>query len=152
MDFETIEDAILTELRTPTLPGAPDMSYIATCERYAGQQFGEADLQVLAVSFPAVFVIMSDMPAEKQDNINYVFRPSFRILAAAENLRGRDEAKQDAYKIVKDVMAVLTNRKFGLDIEDLTLTRVVLVYIDNVCRAVYGIEFQTSFEKSYIGG
>jgi len=151
MDFEDVENKILEELQTPTLQGAPDMTYIATCEHYAGQGFSEEDLQRMAVSFPAVFAILGDMPAEKQDELNYNFQPQFRILAAAENARSRDDAKKDAYKIVKDILQVLTNRTLGLEIEKLTLTRVSLVYIDD-SRAVYGVEFQTNFDCQYAGG
>ena len=143
LHFDTIEDAIIDAIRN-----ASDMSYLATCEHYAGQGFAEEDLRELSVNFPAVFVILAEMPVEKIDEINYNLQPLFRVLAAAENHMGRDDAKKAAYAIVKDVLAVITNNTFGLAIESLTLRSVQLVYIDNY-RAVYGLEFQTDFDATY---
>jgi hypothetical protein len=75
----------------------------------------------------------------------------FSVLVAAKDLRGSEEARkksQGAYDLVKDVLAALTNKNFGLDIERLRPVRVSLVYIGRGV-AVYGMDFQTSFDATY---
>jgi phage gp37-like protein len=142
MDFEQIEDAIINGLKS-------GVSYLRTVETYAGQL--EGDIGKLTIRFPAALVAYGGSGFKRVDGPNHQESVDFSVLVAAKDLRGSEEAKkksQGAYDLVKDVLAALTNRSFGLDIERLRPVRVSLVYIGRGV-AVYGMDFQTSFDATY---
>jgi phage gp37-like protein len=142
MDFEQIEDAIINELKT-------NIAYLKTVETYAGQL--EGSLERLPVGFPAVFVVYSGSGYSAVDGMYHEEKVEFSVLVAARDLKGGEAARKDAhgaYGIVKDVLAVLTNKTFGLDMERLRPVRTQLVFANRTV-AVYGIDFRTGFDKAY---
>ena len=143
MDFEQIEDAILAALKA-------QMSYVRTCETYAGQL--EAEIDKLVINFPAVFVSYTGSDLDCIDNAsNFNEAVGFSILVAAKNLKGKTAARKDAYgcyQMIREVLTVLTNKNLGLNIEKLKPTKVSLLYISTT-MAIYGIDFQTNFDDTY---
>src|SRR4030067_3517742 len=138
MTFEDIEDKIITELKT-------QLTYVKTIETYAGQL--EQEIEKLPIIFPALFVAYAGSNYEWVDGPNHNETCEFSILAAAKNLRGQASARKDdygCYQMITDVLAKLTNNKFGLEIEKLKPLRVTLVFISKSV-AIYGIDFQTNF-------
>ncbi len=142
MDFEQIEDAIINEVRTR-------VPYLRTVETYAGQL--EDDISKLPVRFPAVFIAYGGSDFSWLDGPSYQEKATFSALLCAKSLRGQEAARkepQGAYSLIRDVLAALTNRDFGLGIERLSPTRASLVFVSGTL-AVYGIDFQTSFDSTY---
>lgn len=144
MDFEQIENAIVDELKA-------NIPYARTIETYAGQL--ETDIELLPIQFPACYVMYGGSQLQWVDGqANYNETDTFTILAAAKNLKGNEAMRKDAaigcYRLVKDVLAQITNKKFGLDIEKMRPTEVRLMHVSKI-TAIYGIEFQTNFDKIY---
>jgi phage gp37-like protein len=141
-EFEQIEDKIIEEL-------AAEVTYLRTVETYAGQLEGE--IARMAVKFPAAFLVYGGTDLEEVDGPNHREVVRFSVLVAAKNLRSNEDLRKDtegAYDLVTDVLAALTNNTFGLDIERLRPVKVSLVHIGKGI-AVYGLDFQTSFDNTY---
>jgi phage gp37-like protein len=142
MNFETIEDKIIEKLKA----GLP---HLKTCETYAGQMEGE--IERMPVRFPAVYVVYGGSTFEEIDGPNHREIVGFSIMACAKDLRGNEAIRKEeggAYGLVNDVLEKLTNENFGLDIEKLRPVKVSLVFISKI-MAVYGIDFQTGFDKEF---
>ena len=141
MTFKDIEDKIITELNT--------LSYVKTVETYAGQL--EEEIEKALIQFPAMFVVYAGSEYAWVDGPNHNEICEFSILVAAKNLRGQESARKDdygCYQMIYDVLAKLTNRTFGLEIEKLSPLRVTLVFISKTV-AIYGIDFQTNFDTTF---
>jgi phage gp37-like protein len=145
MNFETIETAILDRLKV-------DLPYVQTVETYAGQL--EEEIEKLPLRFPAVFVVYKGSGFEWVDGATYNEGAEFTILAAAKNLKSPALARKDqaagAYRLGTDILAALTNQNLDLNIELLRPVRCDLVYISKTV-AIYGLDFQTSFDNAYPG-
>lgn len=146
MDFEQIENKIITELKTK-------ITYARTVETYAGQL--EAKIDELPIQYPALYVVYAGSQCDWIDNeANYNEIATFNILAATKNLKGQEAARKDettgVYKLIKDVMKYITNKNFGLDIERMRLTEVQFVFTSQMIT-VYGIGFQTNFDNIFQG-
>ncbi|GAB62649.1 MAG: DUF1834 family protein [Candidatus Jettenia sp.] len=144
MDFEQIEDKIITELKTR-------ITYARTVETYAGQL--EAKIEELPIQYPALYVTYAGSQFDWIDNeANYNEVAVFNILAANKNLKGQEAVRKDGaggvYKLIKDVTKYITNQNFGLDIERMQLTEVQFVFTSQTIT-VYGIGFQTNFDTVY---
>jgi phage gp37-like protein len=143
MDFETIENSLLTRL------GA-ELTYLKTLETYAGQL--EDEIEKLPLLFPAVFVVYKGSGFEWVDGALYNETVEFTVLAAAKNLKSPEAARKDpstgAYKLVKDVLAALTNQNLALDIEHLRPIRTDLIHTSKTV-VIYGLDFQTSFDAAF---
>jgi|Deesub1362A_J573_1020465.scaffolds.fasta_scaffold00740_18 phage gp37-like protein len=147
MNFEYIEDSIIDALKTA-------MPYLRTVETYAGQL--EDEIERLPVRFPAAYVVYGGSSFNWIDGPNHQETVEFSVLVAAKNLRGNRAVRKGgsapddrgAYDLINDVLAALTNKTFGLEIERLKPLRVSLVFISRVI-AVYGIDFQTSFDRTH---
>lgn len=144
MDFEQIENKIVEQLKA-------NIPYARTIETYAGQL--EADIELLPIQFPACYVMYGGSQLAWVDGqANYNEVDIFTVLACAKNLRGNEAVRKDTsvgcYKLIKDVLAQIANKNFGLDIEKMRPTEIRLVYISKII-AIYGIEFQTNFDKTY---
>jgi len=147
MDFEQIEDKIITELKA-------QIAYLRTVETYAGQI--ESELASMTGRFPACYVVYGGSSFDWVDGPNHQETVEFSVLVCAKNLRGNEElrkggpvaAEYGAYDLVKAVLASLTNKDFGLDMEFLTPQKASLVFISRTV-AVYGIDFKTAFDKTY---
>lgn len=140
MDFEQIEDKIVTEIKN-TL-------FIKTVETYAGQL--EGDIEKMPIIFPAVFVAYGGSKLDWIDNQNFNESCTFTIFAASKNLKGSKEARkvEGCYKMIKDILTTLTNKNLGLDIERLTPVQVSFIFVSKSI-AVYSIDFQTNFDNTY---
>ena len=144
MDFEQIENKIVDQLKA-------SLTYVRTIETYAGQL--ETDIESLPIRFPAIYVMYSGSQLEWVDGqANYNEVDVFTVLAAAKNLKGNEAVRKDTeigcYKMIKDVLAQIANKNFSLDIEKMRPTEIRLIYISSFV-AIYGIEFQTNFDKVY---
>lgn len=143
MDFEQIEDALIARTKD-------QLTYVRTCETYAGQLDG--DIDSLVINYPAVFVSYGGSNLDWIDAINVNETPEFNILVCAKNMRGQADARKDtvtgAYKMIRDILAALTNQKLELDIEKLQPKQITLVYVSKTV-VIYGIKFQTNFDKTY---
>lgn len=147
MDFETIEDKIIETLKQ----GIPELK---TIETYAGQL--EAEIEKLPVRFPACYVVYGGSGFDFIDGPNHQETTEFSIIVCARNLRGSEAARKGGatpgeygvYDLIKGVLDTLTNKKFGLDMERLKPLRTSLILMTKTI-AVYGIDFQTSFDKTY---
>lgn len=141
MDFEQIEDKIITEIKN-TLSG------VKTVETYAGQLDGE--IEKMPIIYPAVFVAYGGSKLDWIDNQNFNETCTFTIFAAAKNLKGNEAARKSegCYKMIKDILTTLTNKNLGLDIEKLVPQQVSFIFVSKVI-AVYGIDFQTNFDNTY---
>jgi phage gp37-like protein len=143
MDFETIEDKIIS-----TLKG--EVNHLRTVETYAGQPEGE--IEKMPVRFPAAFVIYGGSSFEWADGRNHKEAVTFRVLVAARSLRSDAASRKGsdipgdvgAYEMVKNVLTALTNKDFGLDIEMMRPLSTSLVLVRGGV-AVYRVDFQTSF-------
>ena len=141
MTFEIIEDKIIEKLK--------ELPALKTCETYAGQMEGE--IERLPVRFPAVFVVYGGSSFEWVDGPNHREIVDFSVMACAKDLRGNEAMRKEeggAYGLVNDVLEKLTNEDFGLDIERLRPVKVSLVFISKI-MAVYGIDFQTGFDREF---
>ncbi|MBI4822664.1 MAG: DUF1834 family protein [Nitrospirae bacterium] len=141
MDFEQIEDKLIETLKS--------IPYLKTVETYAGQL--EAEIESLPIRFPACYVVYGGSNFDWLDGPNHQETVDFTVLVAGKNLRGSSSLRKDsggAYDLINDVTATLTNKNFDLDIERLKPMKVALVFISKTV-AVYGIDFQTSFDGTY---
>ncbi len=143
MDFESIEDSIITELKT-------QITYLKTVETYAGQL--EQDIESMPVRFPAAYVAYDGSNFFPGDVGGPGPRETctFSVFVCAKNLKGQEEARKEtggAYDMVKDVLAALVNKNFGLDIEPVRPMRVSLLFAGRE-TATYSLAFITGFEHA----
>lgn len=142
MDFEQIEDAIISRIKE-------QLGYVRTCETWAGQLLGEIDK--LTVTFPAAFVSYGGSKFSWVDSVTFNEAAEFQILLAAKDLRGQEAARKDdrgCYQMVADIMTALANQNLGLDIERLKPVSVDMIGVTKTL-AVYGVKFQTGFDNTY---
>ncbi len=142
MDFEQIEDAIINEIKD-------NIDYVRTVETYAGQL--EARIEELPILYPAIFTTYSGSQYEWVDGNNYNEKDVFTVIVASKNLMGHKvmlKGSSGCYKMIKDVLSKITGNNFGLDIERMKPRETRLLYISQTI-ALYGIEFQTNFDKAY---
>jgi len=142
MDFETIEDAIIEELKS-------QVAYLKTVETYAGQL--EADVETLPLRFPAAYVAYggSNFSAGAV-GAGHREAAAFSVFVCARSLRGQERARKEAggaYDAVKDVVSALADRTFGLEIEPLRPVRASLLFAGRE-TAAYALEFMTGFERA----
>jgi len=140
--FETIEDKIIAELNSY-------IPYVETVDSYAGQL--DQDLKSMPMKLPAIFVSYGGSTFEWIDGPNHRETVDFSILVAAKNARGEKSARKAAYgcyQMINDVLVVLTNMDFGLDIEKLVPKRTSLIFAGRTI-VVYGIDFQASFDTTF---
>ena len=148
MTFADIENGIISTLKA-------QLTYLKACETYAGQLGKE--IAELPKGFPAAYVAYQGSQFQWVDGENWQELPTFRVLVAARSLRitsginkdVRENAGTGAYRIVTDVLNTLTNQTFGLDIYKLRPVKTELAVITKT-TAVYGIEFMTMFDTSYL--
>jgi phage gp37-like protein len=143
MDFETIEDAVIAELKA-------QVAYLKTVETYAGQL--EREMDGRPVRFPAAYVSYGGSQFAHGDagRANHLEVVGFSVYVCARDLGGQDKARkeaQGAYDMVKDVLSALSNKDLGLDIEPLTPVRASLLFAGRE-TAVYTVEFSTEFERA----
>jgi phage gp37-like protein len=142
MDFEQIEDALLTELT--------DLTYLETLETYGGQL--EGNIESLPINYPAVFAVFDGAPLNWVDGPNFSEEDTFTILCCASDVRGNHALRKDivtgCYRMIKDVLKTLSGKNLGLDIYPLQPLRVYPVLITKTL-AIYGVKFKTNFDSTY---
>ena len=141
MDFKTIEDKIIVELKNA-------IPYVNTVETYAGQL--EDEIKKIPILFPALFVAYQGSKYEWIENENYNASIGFIIFCAAKNLRGSDRIKgeQGCYQMIEDVLSALTNKTLNLEIERIKPLSISFEYVSKGI-AIYSVEVQTNFDKTY---
>ena len=143
MDFDDIETQIIKTLKD-------DLDCFKRVETYEGN-FDRENLKRMAVNFPAAFVLLSSINIDSVDGPNHKLDCGFTVLVAAKDLRGKEQTKTGAhgcYQLIKDVLEKLTNQKFGLEMEPLKPGKVSLFFTDQYA-VIYGIEFNTNFDKTF---
>jgi hypothetical protein len=142
MDFEQIEDALLTELT--------DLTYLETLETYGGQLEGK--IEELPINYPAMFAVFDGADLAWVDGANYSESDTFTILCCANDVRGNAALRKDAtagcYRMIKGVLATLSGNNLGLDIYPLQPLRIYPVLIAGTV-AIYGVKFRTQFDTAY---
>jgi phage gp37-like protein len=141
MDFETIEDSIIAELKA-------QIPYLRSVETYAGQL--EDEIEALPLRFPAAYVAYggSDFAPGEAGSAGRREACAFSVLVGARSLKGQEKARKEAggaYDAVRDVLAALADKDFGLGIEPLAPMRTSLLFAGRE-TAVYAVEFRTAFE------
>jgi phage gp37-like protein len=142
MKFEEIETKIIEALRT-------ELVYLKTVSTYAGEL--KEELKRLGMSFPAAYIVYKGSSFNHIDGHAQEEKVQFTVLVAAKNLKGGESLRKSsngAYQLINDILAALTNQTFGLSIERVRPVRVSLVFISETA-AVYGMDFETSFDKTY---
>jgi len=140
MDFTDIEERIKERIRT-------SMPYLKLVATYAGE-LGE-DLQKLPVPFPAVFVIYGGSAYGRVDGRSFSDGPTFSVIVAAKDLGGPEKLRQGeygCYRMIRDVLDVLANETFGLDIWPMQPVRTSLIAVSK-SMAAYGVDFKTSYDR-----
>lgn len=142
MDFETIEDAVIAEIKA-------QVAYLKTVETYAGQL--ERDIETTPLRFPAAYVSYGGSGFSPGDvgSSGHEETVDFSVFICARHLGGQDKARkeaQGAYDIVKDVLAALSDNTLGLDIEPITPMRASLLFSGHE-TAVYEVSFATKFQR-----
>jgi phage gp37-like protein len=143
MDFESIEDSIITELKA-------QVPYLKTVETYAGQL--EQDIEALPVRFPAAYVAYGGSSFAQGDlgSASHRETAAFTVFVCAGDLRGAEAARkgeQGAYEAVRDVLGALINNDFDLETDMLRPVRVSLLFAGGQ-TAVYAVELMTEFEHA----
>ncbi len=140
--FETVEDKIIEEIKAY-------IDYVPTVESYAGQL--EQDLKQLPIKVPAIFITYGGSTFEWIDGPNHNEEVVFSVLVASKNVRGEKRARKAAYgcyQMINDVLVVLTNQTFDLQIEKLVPIRTSLVHVSKTI-VIYGIDFKTNFDTTF---
>ena len=78
MDFETVEDAIVSELKN-----ANNMQYLKLVDSYEGQ-LEEADIKKLIIKFPAALVVYRGGPLTWVDGQTHNHKPTYAVLCAGK--------------------------------------------------------------------
>jgi phage gp37-like protein len=142
MDFIDIETAIKEAV-------AARMAYTKLVETYAGQLEGE--MEKLPIAFPVVFVAYGGSTLTWVDGRSFNDTPVFQVIVAARDLRGPRDLKggeYGCYRMIKDVLAAVSNETFGLEMLPMKPVKVSLIFISRT-MAAYGIDFHTSFDTSF---
>ncbi|GAB4486012.1 MAG: hypothetical protein OHK006_13180 [Thermodesulfovibrionales bacterium] len=142
---EQIEDAAVEALRSA-------MPYCGAVETYAGQLEGE--IEQLPITYPSLFLFYGGSVFEWVDEKTHNETATLSVMVCAKNLRSREASRKDpkgAYRLIKETLLALTNKTLGLDMERLRPVRVSLIFAKKGI-AIYGIDFQASFDNTYEGG
>ena len=143
-----IENGMVAAIKTAT-----GMAYLKSMDSYAGQL--DEDLNEVIRSYPAVWVAFagSGKPAKTGGN-TWKVPATFVVMVAARNVRDEKAARigtsneVGAYKILKDVRALLLNQDLGLAIERFTPGAIKTLYNTKVGGrglAVFSQEWTTAF-------
>ncbi len=142
MTFEDIEDKIIAEIKD-------NVTYVKTIETYAGQL--EQNIKQLTIPLPAAFIVYGGSTFTWIDGPNHNEEVVFSVLVASKNVRGEKRARKAAYgcyQMINDVLVVLTNQTFDLQIEKLVPIRTSLVHVSKTI-VIYGIDFKTNFDTTF---
>lgn len=146
MTFEDIEDWIIGKLRT-------EIPHLKTVKTYAGEL--EREMEGLPAGFPAAFVVYEGSEFEPVDGPTHSERARFTVLLCTKGLRGQEDLRKGgsgeyggAYRLIENALSALTNQSLGPEMERLGPAGVHLVFISGT-TAIYGVNFQTSFDKNY---
>lgn len=147
-----IEQAIIDCIKQASDSGA--LGYkLAKVSSYGGE-FSDASVKGLLKDFPAVMVMFDGASQIKRTTSSVSIEARFGVFAAARSLRSEvsarrgDSSSVGSYKIVQDLLVLLSNNNFGLEIGELNFERIQLVLAeksDQSLLSVYGLSFKTSF-------
>lgn len=136
-----------------TLKHATGLAYLKTVDSYAGQL--DEGLTEVIRSYPAVWVAFAGSGKPKKTGSNTWKVPAtFVVMVAARNVRAEKAARigtvneVGAYKILKDVRALLLNQDLGLAIERFEPGATKTLYNTKVGKdglAIFSQEWSTAF-------
>lgn len=119
-----------------------------------GGEFAEG-IEKQARDFPVVLFVFGGATPVKQVGATVRWTAKWMALCCAKNLRNEVSARQGStdsvgsYQLSMDVISILTNKKFGLDItpiEPKGWEPLLNDKAENQLVSVYGVTFETSFE------
>ena len=142
MDFTDIETAIKARITA-------QLTYAKLVETYAGQL--EAEMDKLPIAFPAVFVAYGGSTLDWVDGRSFNDTPVISVIVASKDLRGPKDLRggeYGCYRMIKDILAAISNETFSLEILPMKPVKVSLIFISRT-MAAYGIDFQTNFDTSF---
>lgn len=147
-----IEQAIIDCIKQASDSGV--LGYkLAKVSSYGGE-FSDASVKGLLKDFPAALVMFDGASKIKRTTCSVDIEARFGVFAAARSLRSETNARRGdstavgSYKIVQDLLVLLSNNNLGLDIKDLDFERIQLVLAeksDQSLLSVYGLSFKTSY-------
>lgn len=150
-----IEQAIIDKITAASQSGA--LGYkLAKVASYGGE-YSEPSVRQVIKDFPAVSVMFDGSRATKQMNGSVRIDVRYGVFVAARNLRSEREARMGggstpgSYKLIEDMIALLTNQNFDLEIEALVFEETSLILVDKSDQglvSVYGLSFKTSYTIS----
>lgn len=147
-----IETAILLKIRNAHETGVLGYT-VKKIDTYGGE-FSEG-LDKFVRAFPAILLIFSGLTRVSNTNGRVKFTARWSVIVAAKNLRNQAQARHGSddrvgsYQMISDMLALLSNQTFGLQIDPLIPQSVTPLLNDlsgSQLSSVYGIEFQTAFE------
>lgn len=147
-----IEQAIIDAVKAASDSGA--LGYKLFKVASYGGEYSDPSVRQVIKDFPAVSVMFDGARESKQTNGSVKMDVRYGVFVAAKNLRSEKEARHGdganpgSYKMVEDMIALLTNQNFGLEIAELSFEEVSLILVDKADQglvSVYGISFKTSY-------
>ena len=147
-----IENAIIAAVKAQEASGA--LGYELKTLRTYGGEFADG-LDRAVPNFPAVMVLFGGGPVSKEGAALKV-TARFLIICAASNIRNEAAGRQGdevsgkvgSYQIMLDMIRLLSNQNFDLDIEAIRITNTRALINDRVNQklaSVYGVDIETSF-------
>lgn len=150
-----IEQAIIDKIQNASDAGV--LGYKLVKVASYGGEYSDPSVRQVIKDFPAVSVMFDGARVTKQTNGTIMIDVRYGVFVAAKNLRSEKESRHGdgatpgSYKMVEDMIALLTNQNFGLEIAELSFEEVSLVLVskaDQGLASVYGISFKTSYAIS----
>lgn len=147
-----IEQAIIDKIQAASTSGA--LGYKPAKVASYGGEYSDPSVRQVIKDFPAVSVMFDGARSTKQTNGSVKIDVRYGVFVAARNLRSEKEARHGdgtnpgSYKMIEDMILLLTNQNFGLEIAELSFEDVSLVLVDKSDQglvSVYGISFKTSY-------
>lgn len=147
-----IEDAMIARMKAAQDAGA--LGYKLKKIATYGGEFSDA-ISELVRDFPAVLFVFLGARRISHTNMRTEFNARFAAIVCAQNLRSEEAArhgkdgKVGSYKIINDVVALLGNQTFGLEIKPLVPDSINPLFNDKADKklaSIYTVEFFTTFE------
>ncbi len=153
-----IEQAMIDRLKQAETDGS--LGYRLKKIGTYGGELTDSKLNEVILGLPAFWVIFNDQvkTGTRQGGAVVEWLARFTVFAAAKSLRnemlarhGR-EGEVGSYQMVRDVVALISNQKLGLNIGPLVPQRVIPILNDRSDRdlaSIYAVEFTTTYSENY---
>lgn len=136
--FEDIEQGMLRTVRSEV----PEFASVAP---YSGEF--EQEVGRLPVRYPSAWVLYGGSQYTRVDRVTWRQQVRMNVIVAARQLRG-ERRDVGAYELLRRVVAALTGRTFGLDVETLSPVSTELLMSEGGVT-LYSVEFQSAFDMTH---